>query len=90
MGSGPAVPYVRRALRSCKGCAVTVETMLQMLGEGFVVSLQIFVFTLVGALPLGIPVALMRMSRLAPVRWVARIYISVMRGTPLMLQMFAI
>lgn len=64
--------------------------MLQMLGEGFVVSLQIFVFTLVGALPLGIPVALMRMSRLAPVRWVARIYISVMRGTPLMLQMFAI
>ena len=64
--------------------------MLQMLGEGFVVSLQIFVFTLVGALPLGIPVALMRMSRLAPVRWVARIYISVMRGTPLILQMFAI
>ena len=64
--------------------------MMQMLGQGFLVSLQIFVFTLAGSLPLGIPVALMRMSRLAPVRWVARIYISVMRGTPLMLQMFAI
>ena len=64
--------------------------MMQMLGQGFLVSLQIFVFTLVGSLPLGIPVALMRMSRLAPVRWIARIYISIMRGTPLMLQMFAI
>ena len=32
----------------------------------------------------------MRMSKIAPLRWIARIYISVMRGTPLMLQMFAI
>ena len=73
-----------------KGCAVSVATMMQMLGQGFLVSLQIFVFTLLGSLPLGIPVAFMRMSRLAPVRWIARIYISIMRGTPLMLQMFAI
>ena len=64
--------------------------MLQMLGEGFLTSLQIFVFTLLGSLPLGVPVALMRMSRFAPARWIARVYISVMRGTPLMLQMFAI
>ena len=64
--------------------------MMQMLGQGFLVSLQIFVFTLLGSLPLGVPLALMRMSRLAPVRWIARIYISIMRGTPLMLQMFAI
>ena len=64
--------------------------MMQMLGQGFLVSLQIFVFTLVGSLPLGIPVAFMRMSKLAPVRWIARIYISIMRGTPLMLQMFAV
>ena len=64
--------------------------MLQMLGQGFLVSLQVFVFTLVGSIPLGVPIAFMRMSRIAPVRWIARIYISVMRGTPLMLQMFAI
>ena len=64
--------------------------MMQMLGQGFLVSLQIFFFTLVGSLPLGVPVALMRMSRFAPIRWIARIYISVMRGTPLMLQMFAV
>lgn len=69
---------------------MTIATMLQMLGEGFLVSLQIFVLTLVGAVPLGIPIALLRMSRLAPVRALARVYISIMRGTPLMLQMFAI
>ena len=64
--------------------------MLTMLTEGFLVSLQIFAFTLIGAVPLGIVVALGRMSRIAPVRWIVRIYISIMRGTPLMQQMFAI
>ncbi|OUP10420.1 amino acid ABC transporter permease [Collinsella sp. An2] len=67
-----------------------IATMLQMLFEGFLVSMQIFAFTLVGAVPLGIVVALLRMSRIAPVRLITRLYISVMRGTPLMLQMFAI
>ncbi|WP_306792765.1 amino acid ABC transporter permease [Collinsella ureilytica] len=65
-------------------------TMVTLLGSGFVTSLAIFAFTLVGALPLGIPIALMRMSRVVPVRLVARAYISIMRGTPLMLQMFAV
>ena len=69
---------------------MTIQTMMQLLGNGFLVSLQIFVLTLVGSVPLGVPVALMRMSRVAPLRWLARIYISIMRGTPLMLQMFAI
>ena len=64
--------------------------MLGMLTEGFLVSLQIFFFTIAGAVPLGVVVALGRMSRVAPLRWIVRIYISIMRGTPLMLQMFAI
>jgi polar amino acid transport system permease protein len=69
---------------------MSFETMLQMLAGGFVTSLKIFVFTLAGALPLGILVALARMSKFKPLAWVMRIYISIMRGTPLMLQMFAI
>ena len=60
--------------------------MVQMLGEGFLTSLQIFAFTLIGALPLGVPVALLRVSRFKVVRGITRAYISVMRGTPLMLQ----
>ena len=69
---------------------MSIQVMMQMLGQGFLVSLQLFVLTLLGSIPLGIPVAFMRMSKIAPLRWIARIYISVMRGTPLMLQMFAI
>ena len=64
--------------------------MTGMLSEGFLVSLQIFAFTLLGSLPLGMLVAFARMSRFKPLALLARLYISIMRGTPLMLQMFAI
>lgn len=64
--------------------------MLSMLGQGFCVTLQIFFLTLVGSLPLGVVVALARMSRVKPIAWIMKFYISVMRGTPLMLQMFFI
>lgn len=64
--------------------------MLSMLGQGFVVTLQIFFLTLAGSLPLGVVVALARMSRVKPIAWIMKFYISVMRGTPLMLQMFFI
>ncbi len=64
--------------------------MTGMLAQGFLVSLQIFAFTLLGSLPLGMLVAFARMSRFKPLALLARLYISIMRGTPLMLQMFAI
>ena len=64
--------------------------MLSMLGQGFGVTLQIFFLTLVGSLPLGVVVALARMRRVKPIAWIMKFYISVMRGTPLMLQMFFI
>ncbi|WP_307740047.1 ABC transporter permease subunit [uncultured Parolsenella sp.] len=67
-----------------------ISTMTGMLLTGFGTTLQIFALTLVGAIPLGIPVAFARMSRVRPLSWLARIFISIMRGTPLMLQMFAI
>ncbi len=47
----------------------------------------IFVLTLLGSLPLGMIVALLRKSRFMPVRALISIYISVIRGTPLMLQL---
>lgn len=67
-----------------------IATMTGMLIQGFGVSLKLFMLTLIGAIPLGIPVALARMSRLRPLALLARAFISVLRGTPLMLQMFAI
>lgn len=64
--------------------------MMSLLGAGFALTLQIFAVTLVGSLPLGVLVALCRMSRFKPLALVTRIYISFMRGTPLMLQLMAI
>ena len=61
--------------------------MFKALLEGFGVSVLIFVLTLVFALPLGLLIAFGRMSKIAVVRWIFQIYISIMRGTPLMLQL---
>ena len=67
-----------------------LATMLELRGSGLVLTLQVFVTTLVGALPLGVVVALCRMSRFKPLALITRFYISVMRGTPLMLQLMAL
>jgi polar amino acid transport system permease protein len=61
-----------------------------MLMQGFGTTLQIFLITLVGAIPLGVVVALGRLSSFKPLSWLMGLYISLMRGTPLMLQMFAV
>ncbi len=60
--------------------------MLSDLCGGLVVSVEIFVFTLLLALPLGFAVAFGRMSRVKVVSALFRLFISVVRGTPLMLQ----
>jgi len=59
--------------------------IVDLLG-GLVVSVEVFVFTLLLALPLGFPIALGRMSRNPLVSGFFRLYVSVVRGTPLMLQ----
>ncbi|MBR6458883.1 MAG: amino acid ABC transporter permease [Actinomycetaceae bacterium] len=64
--------------------------MLSLLGKGLLMTAQIFVITLVGSLPLGVLIALARMSRFKPLAWITRLYISFMRGTPLMLQLMAL
>lgn len=65
-------------------------TMMELLLSGLAFTVQIFFITLVGSLPLGVLVAFGRMSSCKPVALVTRFYISVMRGTPLMLQLMAL
>ena len=62
-----------------------VDMALELL-SGLLVSVEIFAFTLLIALPLGLVVAWGRMSPLPPVASAFRLYVSVVRGTPLMLQ----
>ncbi len=64
--------------------------MVEMLGWGFLTSLQIFFLTLLGALPLGLLVAFGRMSKYKPLSMLVQLYISIMRGTPLMLQLMVV
>ena len=69
---------------------MTFATMLSQLAQGLLVSIEIFLLTLVGSLPLGLLVAFGRMSKFRPLRLVVQVYISIMRGTPLMLQVMVV
>lgn len=66
---------------------MTFSTMLSTMSAGMIKTSLIFVLTLIGSLPLGMVVALLRKSRFAVVRGIIKGYISIMRGTPLMLQL---
>lgn len=65
-------------------------TVVGALNEGFVQTLALFAVTLAGALPLGLIVSFGSMSRFTPLRWLTRTVIWVIRGTPLMLQLYII
>jgi His/Glu/Gln/Arg/opine family amino acid ABC transporter permease subunit len=67
-----------------------LSKVIELLLGGMVTSIEIFLLTLLFSLPLGLIVAGGRMSRFAPLRWLAKIYISIMRGTPLMLQLIVV
>ena len=67
-----------------------VIDILPALLQGTKVTLQVFLITLVFSVPLGLVLALMRISRFPPLSGTVNGYIWLMRGTPLMLQMFFI
>ena len=66
---------------------MTISTMLSTMSAGMLRTFGIFILTLAGSLPLGMIVALLRKSRITVVRGLIRAYISIIRGTPLMLQL---
>ena len=55
------------------------SVMMGILMEGFALTAEIFLITLVGSLPLGVVVALARMSKFKPLAWLAQLYISILR-----------
>lgn len=69
---------------------MNLMSMLSQLAGGFLVTVEIFVLTLLFSMPLGMLVAFGRMSKIGIIRTIAKIYISVMRGTPLMLQILVV
>lgn len=69
---------------------MTLTTMIQKMSEGLGNTLSIFFLTLLFSLPLGMIVALLRMCKVKPVRAATTAVISILRGTPLMLQLLAV
>ncbi|MDY6037499.1 MAG: amino acid ABC transporter permease [Eubacterium sp.] len=56
--------------------------------SGTIVTIKIFVLTLLLSLPLGLPFALASNSKILPLKWFSKIYIWIFRGTPLILQLY--
>lgn len=69
---------------------LNILNILTQLSEGMLFSILIFSVTLILSLPLGLLVAFARMSKIEAIRIPASIYISIMRGTPLMLQLMVV
>ena len=69
---------------------MSLSVMLQQLASGMVVSVEIFVVTLIFSLPLGLLICFGRMAKNPVIRGIVSAYISVMRGTPLMLQLMVV
>ena len=69
---------------------MSLMTMIVKMSEGLGKTCAIFFLTLLFSLPLGMIVALLRMSKFKPVSAITRFFITVLRGTPLMLQLLAV
>lgn len=69
---------------------MTLLTMIVKMGEGLSKTCAIFSLTLLFSLPLGMIVALLRMSKSKIISGITRFFISILRGTPLMLQLLAV
>lgn len=67
-----------------------LSVILLKLSEGMVVSTEIFILTLLFSLPLGLFITFGRMSKNIVLRNVVKLYISIMRGTPLILQLMVV
>ncbi len=69
---------------------MTFSSIMLSLAEGMGVSIKIFAITLLFSLPLGLLLSFGRMSKNPIISTIVKIYISIMRGTPLMLQLMVV
>lgn len=66
------------------------QTVFISLFRGFGLNFLLFVITLVGAIPLGLLITFGTMSKIKPIKWIMKVFVWVIRGTPLMLQLFVV
>lgn len=66
-----------------------IDVTMQLL-DGFKTTMLIFALTLLGAVPLGLVITFGSMSKVKPLRWLTRMFVWIIRGTPLMLQVILV
>lgn len=66
------------------------ETIVSSLFEGFALNTKLFFITLIFAVPLGLVITLGTMSKFRPIKWIMKTFVWIIRGTPLMLQLFVV
>ncbi len=69
---------------------MSLTNIILQLTDGMTTTIMIFALTLIFSLPLGLLICVGRMSKNAVIRSIVKIYISIMRGTPLMLQLLVV
>lgn len=69
---------------------MSISVMLMQLFKGMIVTVEIFALTLIFSLPLGLFISFGRMAKNGVIKTVSKLYISIMRGTPLMLQLIVV
>lgn len=69
---------------------MNITVVMQQLVGGMGASLLIFVLTLLFSMPLGLAVAFGRMSKFKPLQAIVKVFIAILRGTPLMLQLLVV
>ena len=67
-----------------------VQEVMLRLCAGFLKTIELFLLTLAGAVPLGLVVAFGSMTKFKPLRFLVRFIVWIVRGTPLMLQLIVI
>ena len=89
-----AVPLLITIVKKCidivTGDKDTMLSTIKLLGQGFGFSFGIFFFTIIFSLPLGLIVAAGKMSKIKTISAFFKVYVSVLRGTPLMLQLLLV
>ena len=66
------------------------QTIISSLFEGFYTNCVIFVLTLLMSIPLGLIISFGSMTKFTPIRWLSKTFVWIIRGTPLMLQLFVV
>ncbi|MBR1810499.1 MAG: amino acid ABC transporter permease [Clostridia bacterium] len=69
---------------------MTFTAVFLQLLDGFKMTCLLFFVTLAAALPLGLPICLCSMSKFLPLRWLSKVFVWIIRGTPLMLQVLIV